>query len=160
MTEATNDLAQRAGTALKARGYTLATAESCTGGLIGHLISEIAGSSEYYLGGMVAYSNDVKHRLLGVPHDILNTAGAVSEATARAMAQGVREHIRADVGVATTGIAGPGGGTPSKPVGLVWICVHTPESVQTARHIFPGDRHAVKQQTALAALHLLLNVLH
>lgn len=159
MIEEAPELARRVGTALKARSYTLAAAESCTGGLLGHLITEIAGSSEYYLGGVVAYSNDVKHALLGVPRDILNTVGAVSEETARAMAQGVRAQIRADVGIATTGIAGPGGGTPDKPVGLVWICVQTPDSVQRARHIFRGDRHAVKQQTAAAAFQLLLDSL-
>lgn len=153
------DLAQQLGDLLLARRLTLATAESCTGGLIGHLITEIAGSSAYYNGGVVAYSNAVKRDLLGVPQPILDSVGAVSDLTARAMASGVRQRIGADVGVATTGIAGPGGGTATKPVGLVYIAVATPGAVVCERHVFGGDRHAVKEQTAAAALQLLLNTL-
>ena len=154
------ELARRAGAALQARGWSLATAESCTGGLIGHLITEIAGSSAYYSGGVVAYSNAVKAQLLGVPEATLAAHGAVSEPTARAMALGVGALLGADVGVATTGIAGPGGGTADKPVGLVYIAVAAAGAVRVERLVFGGDRHAVKRQTAAAALELLLNVLH
>lgn len=160
MTITATELAGRVGELLTNRNLALATAESCTGGLIGHLITEIAGSSAYYVGGIVAYSNAVKEAQLGVPRTILETVGAVSEDTARAMAAGARDRLGADVGVATTGIAGPGGGTLTKPVGLVYICVSTAETLRVERHVFPGDRHAVKQQTAVAALQLLLDVLH
>lgn len=154
----TSELAQRIGEILQNRSLTLATAESCTGGLIGHLITEIAGSSAYYVGGIVAYNNAVKEAQLGVPRTILESVGAVSEEAAQAMAAGVRTRLHADVGVATTGIAGPGG-TATKPVGLVYICVSTASTTRVERHVFSADRHAVKQQTAAAALHLLLNVL-
>lgn len=154
------ELAGRVGEALQARGLTLATAESCTGGLIGHLITEIAGSSAYYLGGIVAYSNAIKQSQLGVPQPILEAHGAVSEPAAGAMAQGVRQRLQASVSIATTGIAGPGGGTATKPVGLVYIAVAVGERVEIQRHVFDGDRSAVKVQTAAMALQLLLNVLH
>lgn len=145
---------------LQGRSLTLATAESCTGGLIGHLITEIAGSSAYYLGGIVAYSNAVKQAQLGVPRTTFDRNGAVSEPTARAMAGGVRLALNADVGVATTGIAGPGGGTAEKPVGLVYIAVAVGERIECQRHVFNGDRSSIKAQTAVAALQLLLDVLH
>ncbi len=151
--------ADQVGSALKRRQWSIATAESCTGGLIGHLLTEIAGSSAYYLGGMIAYSNAVKQHHLGVPQSILETEGAVSEATARAMAEGVRRGLHASVGVATTGIAGPGGGTASKPVGLVFICVATPATTLCRRYLFTGDRQANKQATALRALELILDAL-
>jgi PncC family amidohydrolase len=152
-------LARKAGQRLMAHGLTLATAESCTGGLIGHLLTEIAGSSAYYLGGIVAYSNEVKRSHLGVAEQTLMTHGAVSEPTAREMARGARLTIGADVGVATTGIAGPGGGSESKPVGLVYIAVATQDKIRCERYVFDGDRHAIKQQTAAAALRLLLDAL-
>ena len=154
------ELARRVGERLQAQGWMLATAESCTGGLIGHLVTEIAGSSAYYAGGVVAYSNTVKQRVLGVPEQTLIDHGAVSEPTAEAMARGVGALLGAAVAVATTGIAGPGGGTATKPVGLVYIAVATPGAVRVERHVFPGDRSSVKRQTAAAALELLLNVLH
>lgn len=153
------DLARDIGARLVARGWTLASAESCTGGLIGHLITEVAGSSRYYLGGIIAYSNAVKQAQLGVPATVLLDHGAVSEATARAMATGVRHALQADVGLATTGIAGPGGATPTKPVGLVYVAVATPLGQHCLRFVFSGDRQAIKQQSAAAALHLLLDTL-
>jgi PncC family amidohydrolase len=159
MTDSALQRADRVGAALSQRQWTLASAESCTGGLIGHLITEIPGSSAYYLGGVVAYSNAVKARQLGVAEATLAAEGAVSEATAREMAQGVRERLRSSVGVATTGIAGPGGGTAAKPVGLVYICVATPATSICRRYVFAGDRHTIKQQTALHALELLLAAL-
>jgi PncC family amidohydrolase len=152
-------LTQRVGERLMERGLTLASAESCTGGLIGHLITEIAGSSAYYIGGIIAYSNAVKEAQLGVPQATLMTHGAVSQATAEAMATGVRGSLKADVGVATTGIAGPGGGTPAKPVGLVYVAVATADTTRCERFVFSGDRQSIKQQTAVAALHLLLDSL-
>ncbi|HEY0602980.1 MAG TPA: CinA family protein [Herpetosiphonaceae bacterium] len=159
MTEAAIEYSRRIGAALQQRHWTIATAESCTGGLVGHLLTEIAGSSAYYQGGVVAYSNAVKHSHLGVPSVILETEGAVSEATARAMAQGVRERLDTTVGVSTTGIAGPGGGTATKPVGLVYMCVVTPEATLCRRYVFDGDRQGNKQQTALRALELILAAL-
>lgn len=159
MTTTEAALAQQVGAALQARGWTLATAESCTGGLIGHTLTEIAGSSAYYLGGIVAYSNAVKQAQLGVPQATLNSVGAVSAETARAMAQGVRARLQADVAVATTGIAGPGGGSAAKPVGLVFIAVATADATSSQRYIFSGDRSAIKQQTAQTALQLVLDTL-
>src|SRR5690606_25849076 len=109
-----------------AKGVTIATAESCTGGLVAHRITTVAGSSAYFIGGVVAYSNELKQSLLGVPAAILERHGAVSRQCALAMAQGVRLRTGADIGVSTTGIAGPGGATPTKPVGLVYIACATP----------------------------------
>lgn len=159
MTDSAIEYARQIGAALQQRAWTIATAESCTGGLVGHLLTEIAGSSAYYQGGVIAYSNDVKQSHLGVPAAILETEGAVSEATARAMAQGVRERIGTSVGVSTTGIAGPGGGTAVKPVGLVYMCVVTPETTLCRRYVFDGDRQQNKQYTALRALELTLAAL-
>jgi PncC family amidohydrolase len=156
MTVSAIEYAQQVGAALTRRQWSIATAESCTGGLIGHVLTEIAGSSAYYQGGIIAYSNMIKEQQLGVDHATLETAGAVSEPAARAMAQGVRTRLQTEVGVSTTGIAGPGGGTPNKPVGLVYICVVTPETTLCRRYVFDGDRQANKQQTALRALELII----
>ncbi|MCH7609175.1 MAG: CinA family protein [Chloroflexi bacterium] len=147
------------GSALNSRGWTLALGESCTGGLIAHRITEIPGSSEYFLGGVVAYSNLIKESLLNVQIETLEAVGAVSEETAREMARGAREVMRAAVGVSVTGIAGPGGATEGKPVGLTFISVSTPDGEWVERHVFEGDRHANKQASAEAALKLLLQVL-
>lgn len=159
MTESAIEYARRIGETLQQRQWTIATAESCTGGLVGHLLTEIAGSSAYYLGGVIAYSNAVKQSHLGVPAALLETEGAVSEATACAMAQGIRERLSTMVGVSTTGIAGPGGGTATKPVGLVYMCVATPETMLCRRYVFNGDRQENKQQTALRAFELILAAL-
>lgn len=153
------DLAQQAGAALQTHTWTLATAESCTGGLLGHLLTEIPGSSAYYQGGIIAYSNTIKRDLLGVPEAILLSDGAVNEATARTMAENVRERLHCDVGVATTGIAGPGGGSDTKPVGLVYIAVATPTTTQCQRYMFSGDRSTNKKESAVAAFNLLLHML-
>lgn len=149
----------KVGSALNRRGWTLALGESCTGGLIAHRITEIPGSSEYFLGGVVAYSNPIKESLLNVQPETLEAVGAVSEETAREMARGAREVMRAAVGVSVTGIAGPGGATEGKPVGLTFISVSTPDGEWVERHVFEGDRHANKQASAEAALKLLLQVL-
>lgn len=144
------------GDAVRSRGWTVAVAESCTGGGLGAVITAAPGSSDYFLGGIVAYADEVKRELLGVPAAILADHGAVSEATCRAMAAGVRTRLGADAGCAITGIAGPGGGTAEKPVGLVWCCVETPAGSTTRRLEYPGDREAVRGRATLATLALLL----
>lgn len=121
------------GELLLEKGATVATAESCTGGQVAHKISSIAGASCYFLGGIVAYSNEIKHKLLGVPEGVLQQYGAVSEETARAMAEGTRRATGADYGIATTGVAGPGGGSPEKPVGTVWLGLATPEGTKARK---------------------------
>ena len=126
---------------MKQAGKTLATAESCTGGSLAQQLTAMAGASEYFRGGVVAYSNEVKECALGVRHETLMAHGAVSEETVREMAAGARERLGADYAVATTGIAGPGGGTPEKPVGTVWIAVAGPDGI-TAKHLKFGDRRA------------------
>ena len=144
------------GSALRQKGWTLALGESCTGGLVAHRITEVAGSSEYFLGGVVAYSNPIKHSLLQVAEQTLERYGAVSEETARQMARGARAVLGADVGLSVTGIAGPGGGTPEKPVGLTVLAVCTPAGEWIERHVWNGDRQTNKQASAEAALRLLL----
>ena len=144
---------------LKERRVKVATAESCTGGLIGHTITNIPGSSEYYEGGVISYSNALKMNLLGVKGETLVAHGAVSEETAHEMAEGVRKKANVDVGIATTGIAGPGGGTPEKPVGLVYIAISTEKGTKVEKHLFHGNRWENKESTCRAALMLLLNYL-
>ena len=140
---------------LRERGLTLALAESCTGGLASHLVTSVPGSSEVFRGGVVAYSNDVKIDLLGVDESILHEHGAVSAATARAMAIGVRERTRADLAVAITGIAGPGGGSVEKPVGTVHFGVSDAVSTHSRQRWFDGDRQAVQALSAMTALDLV-----
>lgn len=134
---------------------TLATAESCTGGLISNRITDVPGSSEVFLMGVVSYSNEAKMKMLGVPEQLLNNHGAVSEEVARAMAEGVREVSGADFGVSVTGIAGPGGGTPQKPVGLVYIALSKDNGTVVQKHQFGGGRLDIKQRTSQTALDLL-----
>ncbi len=152
-------LEERAGIALNQKGWTLALAESCTGGLIAHRITNVPGSSDYFLGGVMAYSNSVKVRLLGVKRETLQAVGSVSEETAREMAQGASQTIGSDVGISVTCIAGPGGGTDEKPVGLTYIGASTPDGEWVERHIFQGDRQSIKGSASDAALELLLNAL-
>jgi nicotinamide-nucleotide amidase len=137
---------------LRQQGHTLAVAESCSGGLICHRLTNISGSSDYFQGGVVTYSNQAKMDLLQVASDTLDQKGAVSPETAAAMAQGVKELCHADFGLAVTGIAGPTGGTPEKPVGLVFMGLADKTGVETRRHQFPGDRDMVKTLTAENAL--------
>ena len=149
----------RINTLLLGRGQrvvTVATAESCTGGNVAGRLTSIAGASEYALGGIVAYSNDAKSNLLGVSSETLETRGAVSAECAREMAVGARLAFSADFGISTTGIAGPGGATERKPVGLVYIALATPESVASEQFHFPGDRATVIAASTEAALLMLL----
>jgi PncC family amidohydrolase len=143
------------GEMLRSRGLRLATAESCTGGLIGHRLTNIAGSSDYYLGGVIAYANPVKKGVLGVRSQTLEEHGAVSRETVLEMALGVRRALGADIGLAVSGVAGPGGGTPEKPVGLVWIGLSAPDLETARRYQFAGERLSIKEQAAQAALELL-----
>jgi nicotinamide-nucleotide amidase len=150
-----DDLASVVGRGLRERGQTLATAESCTGGLLGSMITAHPGSSEHYVGGVVAYSNALKQSLLGVPGPVLVDHGAVSEETIVAMAEGARERLGADYAIATSGIAGPGGGTKEKPVGTIWIAVATPERTVTRLLRSGKDRERNITYAALQALNLL-----
>ena len=152
-------LEERAGDALNKKGWTLALGESCTGGLIAHRITDVPGSSDYFLGGVTAYSDPVKERLLGVKRETLIAVGAASEETAQEMAEGARHTIGSDVGISVTCIAGPEGGTDEKPVGLTYIGANTPDGKWVERHLFPGDRKAIKESAANAALELLLSAL-
>ena len=138
----------------RASGFKLAVAESCTGGLLGERITNIPGSSDVFLGGVIAYDNDVKLNLLGVRAEVIERYGAVSEEVALEMASGVREKLGADVGVSVTGIAGPGGGTTEKPIGLVWIAVHA-SKVKARRFHVGGDRAEIRQRAAQAALEMV-----
>ena len=140
-------------------GLTLAVAESCTGGLIGHRITNVAGSSDYFLGGVIAYAYDAKERILGVAHDVLYDYGAVSEEVALEMARGARRLLGADIAVAVTGIAGPGGGMPGKPVGLVYIALSARDEARCERFVWAGDRETNKNLSADAALRLVIRYL-
>ena len=135
---------------------TVATAESCTGGLLADRITNIAGSSDYYLGGVVSYAYSAKETLLGVDHDLLLRDGAVSETVACQMARGVRQRLGADVGIGITGIAGPGGGSPDKPVGLVWIGLADARADRAERYLWDSDRVGNKQRSVEAALKMLI----
>ena len=139
----------------EARSLHIAVAESCTGGLLGARLTTVPGSSSVVAGGVIAYSNDVKERLLGVPAETLERHGAVSEEVAREMAAGARRTVGAEVGISITGIAGPGGGTPEKPVGLVWIAVDTPDGKRTHGSRFIGDRAEIRLRATQAALDLV-----
>ena len=143
---------------LRSLGLKLAVAESCTGGMLGERITSIPGSSDVFLGGIIAYHNDVKVKALGVRAEDIERYGAVSEQVALQMASGVRERMGADVGVAVTGIAGPGGGTPDKPVGLVWISVHGSDAKARRFHV-GGDRAEIRQRAAQAALEMVRRAL-
>jgi len=142
--------------ALTARGWMMATAESCTGGLIAGACTDRAGSSDWFERGFVTYSNAAKTELLGVPADLIATHGAVSEPVARAMVAGARAHAPVQLAVAVTGVAGPGGGSAAKPVGTVWFGWATPQGVDTECVRFDGDRAAVRQATVAHALAGLL----
>ncbi len=143
------------GRLLKERGFTLAVAESCTGGLVGTRITDVPGSSAYYLGSVVAYASDVKERVLGVHGETLRLHGAVSEPAAIEMARRVRGLMEADLGLSVTGIAGPGRGTAEKPVGLVYVGLAGPGAELAQRYLWDGDRRQNRAWSAEAALDLL-----
>jgi nicotinamide-nucleotide amidase len=147
------------GERLRERGLRLAIAESCTGGLVCHRITNVPGSSEYFLGGVIAYAYEAKVGLLDVRWDTLEQYGAVSQQTVLEMARGVRVKLGAEIGLAVSGIAGPGGGTEEKPIGLVWIGLCAPELERAQVHLFKGDRLQVKEQSAEQALRLLADYL-
>jgi competence/damage-inducible protein CinA-like protein len=137
---------------LRTRGRTVAVAESCTGGLLGGRITNVAGSSDVFPGGVISYGNRAKEELLGVPGDLLAAHGAVSAPVAEVMARGARERLHADIGVGVTGVAGPGGGTPEKPVGLVYIALATAEGARSQRYELPGTRADIRARAVLLAL--------
>jgi PncC family amidohydrolase len=150
------DIARRIQAACLELGLSVSTAESCTGGLVGHLITEVAGSSGYYQGGVVAYTDALKRQLLDVPGETLEKHGAVSAQVAVAMAEGARSRFGATVGVAVTGIAGPDGGTASKPVGLTYVATSDAHGHDVRRSLWSADRSGNKRESARAALELLL----
>jgi nicotinamide-nucleotide amidase len=149
-------LARSLGDALLARGWRSAAAESCTGGWVAKAMTDIPGSSRWFGTGFVTYANDAKTRELGVPESLLAAHGAVSEPVAAAMAAGVRQRAGADVAVAVSGIAGPGGGTAEKPVGTVWFAWAFPEGVRSECRVFSGDREDVRRQAVAHALEGLI----
>ncbi|MCH8210386.1 MAG: nicotinamide-nucleotide amidohydrolase family protein [Planctomycetes bacterium] len=153
------DIVESVSEALRGRSMRLATAESCTAGLMAKRITDLPGASDVYVGGVVAYDDAVKEALLQVPEELLSTHGAVSGPVAIQMARGVARRLGAAVGVAVTGIAGPGGGTDEKPVGTVWLAVSRPGSTTSGHARFVGDRHAVRERAAQAAFALLLRSL-
>lgn len=145
-------LSQQCGELLQRHGWLLTTAESCTGGWVAQIITAIAGSSAWFERGFITYSNEAKQDMLGVPSEILQRHGAVSEAVVLAMAQGALQHSRAQVSIAISGIAGPTGGSATKPVGTVWIAWATPEQLFAKHFIFNGDRQQVREHAVRAAL--------
>lgn len=149
----------RVGELLRKRGLRLAVAESCTGGLLSHRITNVAGSSTYYIGGVTVYAYEAKVRLLGVRWETLEKYGAVSRETVLEMAQGVCRAMAADIGISISGVAGPGGGTLEKPVGTTWVGLCAPDYEQAYHHLWSGDRLAIKEQAAQAALQILLDYL-
>lgn len=155
----TQQLENLIGEFLLRRGWKLAVAESCTGGLIGHRITNIPGSSDYYLGSVTAYAYEAKVRLLGVSWAVLEKYGAVSEEVALDMANGIRRALVADIGLSVTGIAGPGGATPDKPVGLTWIGLSAPGYEGAWKYIWGGNRIQNKESSAEQALQLLVDFL-
>jgi PncC family amidohydrolase len=149
-------LEERLGRIFTAKKLTLAAAESCTGGLLASRITDVAGSSAYFLGGVVSYAYSVKELLLGIDQQLLLAEGAVNEPVARQMARSVREKLGADVAVSITGIAGPEGGTPEKPVGLVWIGLADAQGDRAERSVWQSDRIGNKQQSVERALQMLI----
>jgi nicotinamide-nucleotide amidase len=154
--EALRDLSRRLGAALLARGWSAATAESCTGGWVAKALTDIPGSSDWFGSGFVTYSNGAKVRMLGVPAPLIASHGAVSEPVVRAMAEGAQRNSAAEVAVAVSGVAGPGGGTDEKPVGLVWFAWASADGVRAESRRFEGDREAVRRASVEHALQGLL----
>jgi PncC family amidohydrolase len=151
----TEPLEKVVGRLLTEQKRTIALAESCTGGLVAHRLTNVPGSSAYLIGGAVSYANEAKERMLGVSHQTLQEHGAVSEETAREMARRVRRLLQTDIAMAVTGIAGPSGGTPEKPVGLTYIALTAKDLERCEKYLWQGDRWANKEQSAEAALEML-----
>jgi len=152
-------LSTSVGKVLAAQQLTISTAESCTGGLLSHVLTGISGSSAYFIGGVVAYSNAIKKRVLGVETKTLIDHGAVSGPTARQMAEGIRKRFGTEIGLSTTGVAGPTGGTPEKPVGLVWMGISTPGKTTIIEAHFKGERLVIMRSTVIEILTCLLDQL-
>jgi PncC family amidohydrolase len=150
--ESARELARRVVGRLRERAETVSAAESCTGGWLGRELTAEAGASDVFWGGVIVYADDAKVRLAGVPASLIEAHGAVSESVAAALADGIRQRARTDWAVAVTGVAGPGGGSPAKPVGTVWIAVSGAGGTTTERHDLPGDRRAVRAASVAAAL--------
>jgi nicotinamide-nucleotide amidase len=150
--EGTVSLPEALGLLLKQAGWTFGVAESCTGGLVSQLMTSVPGASEYYLGGVTSYANSVKEGILSVRSETLSSVGAVSEEVARQMADGARRALGVDVALSLTGIAGPGGGTREKPVGLVYFAVATPEKTISEQRTFSGDRRQIQMRAALTGM--------
>ena len=157
MSQAINYLAEKLGSALSQSEAKVTTAESCTGGGVAHAITAVDGSSTWFDCGFVTYANSAKHRLLGVPRDMLASQGAVSEAVVRSMVAGAAASANADYAVAISGIAGPGGGTDDKPVGTVWFAWQSPAGVSAKKYLLSGDRTAVREQAIEISLQELLH---
>jgi len=152
-------LEERLAAVLSDRALTLATAESCTGGGLSHLLTDIPGASAFFIGGVIAYHNDIKLQLLDVPREVLRHHGAVSSQTAAAMAAGCRSRFKTDFGVSITGIAGPSGGSVEKPVGLVYVAVAGLQQTHVEEHRFTGDRSQVRKGAITAALTMILGAI-
>ena len=159
MSEEEESLEKRLGDALRDNKLRIAVAESCTGGLISHRITNIPGSSDYFDRGVIVYSNTSKTQLLGVPKLIIDSFGAVSRETAKAMAEGIKKMSGSDLGLAVTGIAGPGGGTPNKPVGLVYMGLASLKPTLEKEFRFTGERYEIKNQASEEALKMVLGFL-
>ena len=148
-------LEQMVGKLLKEKKKTVSTAESCTGGYISHLLTKVAGSSEYYIGSVISYAYEIKETELGVPHDIIEKHGAVSQPVVEQMAKAIREKYNTDYAISASGIAGPGGGTEEKPVGTVWVAIATPTKIISEKFLFGANRERNIQKTANVALNML-----
>ena len=147
------------GNLLRDNGLWLAVAESCTGGMLGHLLTNVPGSSAYFKGGVIAYANEVKMEILGVSPTTLDSFGAVSKETVLEMAKGIKSSFDADIGLSVSGIAGSEGGTMEKPVGTVWIGLSTPELEEAEVFLFSGDRKSIKEQAAQSAMEIAIRYL-
>jgi len=157
--ETLGNLSRALGKLLLDKRITLSVAESCTGGMIGSSITSIAGSSEYFLGGIIAYSNIVKQKILKVPVEILDKHGAVSKQTVEAMAQGAAKLFKTDCAIAVSGIAGPGGGSAKKPVGLVFIGIYAEKKVGSFKYVFKGNRQEIRRQAVRAGMGKMIQIL-
>ena len=159
MTQDSIQLVARLAALLTAKGLKICTAESCTGGLIAKSLTDLVGSSDWFECGFVTYSNRSKSEMIDVPESVINEYGAVSEAVATAMANGALRNSAADLAIAVTGVAGPGGGSADKPVGTVWIAVASEKQVFAKKHFFDGDRQAIRAATMIGAIEMLLQLL-